>query len=853
MDKPLSTADIPRQFLQTVFLLGHIPLKALASEPRVSYAMYIPPDHYDTESPRLPLLVSVHGTGRNLSGLYGEELVSFANSTPCAILAPLFPAGLDGPNDLDSYKNLISLTLRSDLELFSILEEVAQRWPGIQTDKIFLMGFSGGGQFAHRFLYLYPERLAAVSVGAPGKVTKLDETQKWPAGTADVDTLFSRPVNKERIRQVPIQLIVGSADDSVHGGTEFWDWVQQFRKRGNDGSSEHMAQGRIQALNELHSLWKEDGIESSLQVVDGVAHDYDVMQAIAFHHHVLVARSSTLHVNLMPSLEDKGSLQTIMEENERLRDLVHASGREPPEIAANRTLPTSSSAADQVASCPTDSTGPMAAEQQLEELNLDIAVIQELFTYFSRHYERHLPIIDLGKPVEAILTDSPLLFWTVVIISIRKHPLHCAHFQYLKAPFKRLLSDYLVASIRSVYTIQALLLLCLWPFPVEKQTDDPSWEYCAVAVAAVFKMGLDDSQTSWIDASEPPSDNLACRLKTWLGCFIVSTTLSADRALPPPMGSVSTMVTGICERLRGDISEETLFQIDIAGYSARAAAVLNTHSSCSLQNSLTSLLEHELDVLETRMPQCVSVPSQVDLLAARTRLYALPLLSQTSRKPETQHPDPLEKAIWYKGLHVAIRLANIFADSAQPGTSRSNGELPDRVTPYYPKHYFRVLVMAGMYFINFLAIDRDIPTHERTLARVHIEKVKKTLLHWSHHEMDEEARVARMIELLSRHVEVQDPSQQLDEEPQAKPPTSVITNGMKMAGKFRRTWHPSYREQRSDTSSASTGAMAEPPSDVDPTAWIGYDMSEWNSWFTNVDNIINMFQSPMPTLQMGDI
>ncbi|KAJ9375272.1 hypothetical protein DTO282E5_256 [Paecilomyces variotii] len=272
MEKPLSTADIPKQFLKTAFLLGHVPVKALASDPRVSYAMYIPPRHYDTDSLRLPLLVSVHGTGRNLSGLYGQELVSFADSTPCAILAPLFPAGLDGPNDIDSYKKLSSSTLRSDLALLSMLDEVAHRWPGIRTDKVFLMGFSGGGQFAHRFLYLYPERLAAVSVGAPGRMTKLDGKKKWPAGVADVDSLFDRSINKERIRQVPIQLIVGSADDQVHGGTDFWAWAQQFKKKGDNGELEPMTQGRLQSLKELQALWKEDGIESVLELVEGVAH-----------------------------------------------------------------------------------------------------------------------------------------------------------------------------------------------------------------------------------------------------------------------------------------------------------------------------------------------------------------------------------------------------------------------------------------------------------------------------------------------------------------------------------------------------------------------------------------------------
>ncbi|KAL7917678.1 hypothetical protein ACQKWADRAFT_324452 [Trichoderma austrokoningii] len=201
MEKLLSTAQVPPEFLKPTYMIGKIPRQAVLSEPRVSYSLYIPPQHYkntlraqiDSSSQaalrKLPLLVFVHGTLRDDS--YADKgLISFAESTPCAIMAPLFPAGLDGPTDLDSYKLLRSPTLRSDLALLDMLNEVAHRWPGIDTTKIFLMGYSGGAQFAHRFLYLYPERLAAVSIGAPGSVTILDHSAFWPAGIADTEELF---------------------------------------------------------------------------------------------------------------------------------------------------------------------------------------------------------------------------------------------------------------------------------------------------------------------------------------------------------------------------------------------------------------------------------------------------------------------------------------------------------------------------------------------------------------------------------------------------------------------------------------------------------------------------------------
>ncbi|OJJ65889.1 hypothetical protein ASPBRDRAFT_435488 [Aspergillus brasiliensis CBS 101740] len=297
MNVPLTTPEVPPQFLKSAFLVGHIPQRTLAAEPRVSYTLYIPPTHYKPDpnrasqtSPydkaRLPLLVNIHGTSRSSS--IRPELVFFAGSTPCAILAPLFPANMDGPNDLDSYKVLRSATLRSDLALLAILDEVSTVWPGINTEKVFLAGFSGGGQFAHRFLYVHPERLAAVSVGAPGKVTMLDEQLAWPSGIANVQVLFGKGVNKDLIRKVQIQLVIGSEDVKVHGGEEFWKWAKKLMaqrmaaekasrkdsEKENTGKREvvMMDQGRSETLQQLQSSWQTDGIEARLDVVDGVAH-----------------------------------------------------------------------------------------------------------------------------------------------------------------------------------------------------------------------------------------------------------------------------------------------------------------------------------------------------------------------------------------------------------------------------------------------------------------------------------------------------------------------------------------------------------------------------------------------------
>jgi hypothetical protein len=67
-----------------------------------------------------------------------------------------------------------------------------------------------------------------------------------------------------------------------------------------------------------------------------------------------------------------------------------------------------------------------------------------------------------------------------------------------------------------------LLILSLWPFPVAKQQDDPSWEYIGLAIAANLKLTSVDSQTNW-PGSNPLLIDESERQQTWLGCFAVST------------------------------------------------------------------------------------------------------------------------------------------------------------------------------------------------------------------------------------------------------------------------------------------------------------------------------------------
>ncbi|QMU74105.1 alpha/beta hydrolase [Streptacidiphilus sp. P02-A3a] len=233
-------------------MTGRTPLFACRADQRFSYCLYVPRD-LDTTRPH-PLVVTVHGTERDATG-YRDAFAALADTHQCVILAPLFPAAIGDPEDIDNYKLIDYRGIRFDQLLLEMTAEAALRWP-IATDSFFLHGFSGGGQFALRFLYLHPDRLAGASIGAPGRVTLLDPTAAWPQGTSDLPDRFGTEVRPDALSSVPVQLLIGELDNQPHPLTPL---------------------NRTESMLLLRDNLLAHGLAPVLDVVPGAAHDGDAL------------------------------------------------------------------------------------------------------------------------------------------------------------------------------------------------------------------------------------------------------------------------------------------------------------------------------------------------------------------------------------------------------------------------------------------------------------------------------------------------------------------------------------------------------------------------------------------------
>ncbi|WP_020389322.1 hypothetical protein [Kribbella catacumbae] len=244
--------------------IGCTPLRASQYDQRFSYCLYVPEDYEQQPDQVYSLAVVVHGTERDVQ-LYRDAFSGFAEDNDCIILAPLFPAGIPSPGDLDGYKYIEDGDLRYDELLLAMVDEVAAVYR-VETGRFLLFGFSGGGHFAHRFLYLHPDRLLAASIGAPGAVTLLDDGLPWPAGIADTDEVFGRKVDPAALRAIPVQLVIGADDtctDAIAADSAHPAWIQGVNDAGVP---------RTQRIDALRVCLEDHGVTVTHDIVPAARH-----------------------------------------------------------------------------------------------------------------------------------------------------------------------------------------------------------------------------------------------------------------------------------------------------------------------------------------------------------------------------------------------------------------------------------------------------------------------------------------------------------------------------------------------------------------------------------------------------
>lgn len=244
---------------------GKTLVRAAQYDQRFSYCLYVPISYMPENASAYTLLVAVHGTDRANQSLR-DSFAGFAEQHRCIVLAPLFPAGIEDALDVDNYKYIKFAGIRFDQVLLEMIEEVQETYR-LPQQRFLLFGFSGGAHFAHRFLYLYPERVLASTIAAPGSVTLITDEHDWWVGLGNIEEVFGQGLDLATLAKVPIMLTVGAEDtDTQHIITDSRSpkWMEGATLAGTN---------RIDRLETLYSNFKSHSLQVSKAILPGVKHE----------------------------------------------------------------------------------------------------------------------------------------------------------------------------------------------------------------------------------------------------------------------------------------------------------------------------------------------------------------------------------------------------------------------------------------------------------------------------------------------------------------------------------------------------------------------------------------------------
>jgi pimeloyl-ACP methyl ester carboxylesterase len=182
---------------------GRVLQRVLQADPSQAYVVYIP----RAVASGAPIFVAVHGLSSNPIEL-ARAFSDLCEATGVVMVAPVFTAERHA-----DYQRLgrAGRGVRADLALDRCVAEVASLTTA-DARRIHLFGYSGGAQFAHRYLMAHPHRVARAAIGSAGWYTFPDTRERFPYGIRRQRSLPGVNFDPQEFLRVPITVLVGEAD-----------------------------------------------------------------------------------------------------------------------------------------------------------------------------------------------------------------------------------------------------------------------------------------------------------------------------------------------------------------------------------------------------------------------------------------------------------------------------------------------------------------------------------------------------------------------------------------------------------------------------------------------------------------
>lgn len=257
--------------------VGKVVRRSVEATLPLDYFLYLPESGVRDQR----VFVTVHGISRNARE-HAEGFAAQAERYHAAIVAPLFPV-----SDFPRYQRLGSSVHegRADSAFDRILQDAAELIGG-DPFPLHGFGFSGGGQFLHRYALFYPRRVKRMVVGAPGWYTFPDPNQRYPFGLRSSKEWPRLRFNPARFLRIPTLVLVGEEDnirDEDLNKSRAIDAVQGLNRLERGGRW-------VQAMNALARAYQVPA-RFHCEVIPNASHAYE-----SYHAHPTFAEQVFAHL-----------------------------------------------------------------------------------------------------------------------------------------------------------------------------------------------------------------------------------------------------------------------------------------------------------------------------------------------------------------------------------------------------------------------------------------------------------------------------------------------------------------------------------------------------------------------------
>ncbi|KAG4256058.1 hypothetical protein FPRO03_05006 [Fusarium proliferatum] len=345
---------------------------------------------------------------------------------------------------------------------------------------------------------------------------------------------------------------------------------------------------------------------------------------------------------------------------------------------------------------------------------IESSTVTEAFMVFAEYMRPRLPVV-ASLSAQAAYETQPFLFWTIVTIVLCRlpEPENIALFQLLRAPYERLVQETVTDAPLPLYKVQALLLLCNWPLPTEKQWKEPSWLYCGVAIQAARYLSLDRQQTiPSLRVIGVTSGSIRSRINTWLSCFSVSTSLSLHLGLPCPIESELDFAAIHAFLKRQTVPPAFAIEVRIQLVVAKFTALLNHELADGTSSSFLRLFDTELDAIKNEILPDEETKSIIEyaILDAKIHIYTLVITKSPANSSSRQ-------ILLRTARDIALRIVEIGTRAI-----RSNPENTTfiRREKCQPKDRHRCLGFSTIFLLKFFIRQSSDSPEERQIVANHV-------------------------------------------------------------------------------------------------------------------------------------